>query len=61
MPQYNHDMLHCSQEQCKLKDQCYRYWLSQNFKGQGFQYASFYHPEKPVTEECEYYINKDYF
>lgn len=61
MPQYNHDMCHCAQEQCRLKDQCYRYWLSQNFKGHGFQYASFYHPDKPVIEGCEYYVNKDYF
>ena len=54
-------MMHCSQEQCKLKDQCYRYWLGQEIKNTDCQYASFYHPEKPVTEGCEYYINKDYF
>ena len=61
MPHYNRDMMHCSQEQCKLKDQCYRYWLGQEIKNQDCQYASFYHPEKPETEGCEYYINKDYF
>lgn len=61
MPHYNHDMLHCSQEQCEKKDQCYRYWLGKEGVNHGFQYASFYHPEKPVTEGCEYYVNKDYF
>ena len=53
--------MHCSQDSCKKKDQCYRYWLSQNFEGHGFQYASFFHPEKPVTDGCTYYINKNYF
>ena len=61
MPYYNHDMMHCSQEQCKMKDQCYRYWLGQEIKNQDCQYASFYHPEQPVAEGCEYYINKNYF
>jgi len=57
MPYYNRDMMHCSQEQCKLKDQCYRYWLGQNARGT----ATFYHPEKPVTDGCEFFINKEYF
>lgn len=57
MPQYNHDMMHCHQEQCAKKDQCYRFWLGQNARGT----ATFYHPEKSVTDGCEYYINKDYF
>lgn len=61
MPQYCHDYTHCHQEQCKKKDQCYRYWLGQEIKNSGFQYASFYYPEKPVTDGCTYYINKDYF
>ena len=61
MPIYQHDMMHCSQDQCKLKDQCYRYWLGQEIKNTGFQYASLYHPEKPVTDGCNYFINKDYF
>lgn len=61
MPHYNRDMMHCSQEQCKKKDQCYRYWLGQNFKSSGYQYASFYLPEKDVTEGCEYYINVNYW
>ena len=54
-------MLHCSQDQCKKKDQCYRYWLGQNFKGHGFQYASFYYPKEPVTEGCEYFIKTKYW
>ena len=58
---YNHDMMHCSQEQCQKKDQCYRYWLGQELKNTDFQYASFYYPEKPVTEGCVYFIKKEYF
>ena len=61
MPQYNHDMMHCSQEQCKKKDQCYRYWLGKNFKEHDFQYASFFYPEKPVNEGCEYFIKTEYW
>lgn len=61
MPRYQHDMMHCSQDQCKKKDQCYRYWLGQEITNNGFRYASYYYPEQPVTEGCEYYINKDYF
>ena len=57
MPQYSHDMLHCNQEQCAKKDQCYRYWLGQNARGT----ATFYHPEKPVTDGCEFFIKKEYF
>lgn len=61
MPQYQNDMMHCAQDQCKKKDQCYRYWLGQEIKNTDFQYASFYNPEKSVTDGCKYYINKDYF
>ena len=57
MPQYFHDYMHCSQDQCKKKDQCYRYWLGQNARGT----ATFYHPEKPVTDGCEFFIKKEYF
>ena len=57
MPQYFHDYMHCNQEQCAKKDQCYRYWLGQNAGGT----ATFYHPEKPVTDGCEFFINKEYF
>ena len=61
MPIYNHDMMHCHQEQCKKKDQCYRYWLGQEIKNTDFQYASCYHPGQPVTEGCKYFIKKEYF
>ena len=57
MPHYNHDMMHCSQDSCKMKDQCYRYWLGKEMKNTDFQYASFYYPEKPVTERCENFIS----
>lgn len=61
MPHYNHDMMHCVQDKCKKKDLCYRYWLGQEIKNTDFQYASFFYPEEPVTDGCEYYVNKDYF
>ena len=61
MPQYFHDMLHCNQEQCAKKDQCYRHWLGQNEKYSASPYANFYHPEKPVTDGCEFFIKKEYF
>lgn len=61
MPQYCHDYMHCSQDSCKKKDQCYRYWLGKEIKNSGFQYASFFYPEKPVTDGCVYYIDKNYF
>ena len=61
MPQYFHDMTHCSQDKCKKKDQCYRYWLGQEIRNTDYQYASFFYPEEPVTDGCVYYINKDYF
>ena len=27
-PRYQHDMMHCSQERCEKKKQCYRYCLA---------------------------------
>lgn len=54
---YQHDMLHCAQHKCKKKDQCYRYWLGKEIKYSGFQYASYFHPEEPVTDGCEYFLN----
>lgn len=53
---YNHDMMHCSQDECIMKDTCYRYLLGQSFKNSGWQYASFYYPKEPIIEGCEHYI-----
>ena len=61
MPQYFHAIMRCSQEQCPKKDQCYRYWLGQNFQGHDWRNTNFYHPEKPVTDGCSYFIDKNYF
>ena len=61
MLHYQHDMLHCSQDSCKKKDQCYRYWLGQEIKNTDYQYASFFYPEKPVIDGCTYFVNKDYW
>jgi hypothetical protein len=49
-------MMHCSQEDCKLKDTCYRYWLGQELKNTEYQYASFYLPkDKEDIENCKYF------
>lgn len=57
MPHYNHDMMHCSQHQCKVKDQCYRYWLGQEIKKKDWNIASYYYPQEPVTNKCKYFLN----
>ena len=56
---YNHDMMHCSQDSCKKKDKCYRYWLGKNLKYSGWRYASFYYPNEQVDDGCEYFIEND--
>ena len=53
---YTHDMMHCSQDKCKLKDKCYRYWLGTQAVKHGYQYASYYYPEHEVTNGCDYYL-----
>lgn len=51
------DMMHCRQDKCKKKDNCFRYWLGQHCKG----IALFYYPSEPKTEGCEHFLNvKDY-
>lgn len=50
---YNNDMMHCSQDECRMKDTCYRYWLGQSLKNSGWQCASFYYPKEPTIEGCE--------
>lgn len=56
MPSYQHDMMHCSQEECKLKDNCYRYWLGQELKNTEYLYTSFFMPQnKEDIKNCRYY------
>ena len=54
---YFHDMMHCSQNTCKKKDKCYRYWLGKELKNTDYRYASFYYPEEAVTDGCEHFLN----
>ena len=56
---YIHDMLHCKQQTCKLKDKCYRYFLGQEVKNSGFTTASLFSPQEPVTEGCSHFVNKN--
>ena len=50
-PHYQHDMMHCSQEQCPKKDKCYRYWLGQHASG----LVSMYRPTT-VNPDCKFFI-----
>lgn len=61
MPHYQNDMMHCYQDSCKKKDQCYRFWLGENIKYSGWKCASFFNSDKPITNGCEFYIKKEYF
>lgn len=55
---YIHDMMHCSQVNCKLKDKCYRFFLGSEFGKHGHLYASWYMPnELDNDNKCEYYID----
>lgn len=53
MPHYNSDYMHCSQESCKKKNKCWRYWLWQHGSG----IVSLYYPQQPVTEGCELFLD----
>lgn len=55
---YINDMLHCNQQTCKKKDECYRFFLGQEIKNSGFTFANFYIPKVPVTEGCYFFLNK---
>ena len=58
MPTYNHDMFHCAQYTCAKKDKCYRYWLGKHLIKSPWNTASFYRPKTPITNGCEYFLNK---
>ena len=58
MPRYNHDMMHCSQEQCPKKGKCYRYWLAQNAVSNGWTTYTVYFPsKKKVLDNCEHFTD----
>ena len=61
MPHYQNDLMHCSQGMCSKRKDCYRYWLGQNMKANGYEQASFHYPEQPVLDGCEFFIKKEYF
>ena len=50
---YTSDVMHCRQEDCKMKTKCYRYWLSQQ-KKDGI--VTMFLPDN-TPENCEYYLN----
>jgi hypothetical protein len=58
MPTYNHDMFHCAQHACVKKNKCYRYWLHKYFKKSGLIIADYYHPELPIMDGCEHFLDK---
>ena len=51
MPLYTNDMMHCTQHQCKKRNQCYRYWLGKHARG----IVTVFHPQEPVTDGCEHF------
>lgn len=55
---YINDMMFCNQQTCKKKDKCYRYFLGQGIKINGFTTASLFPPQGPVTEGCHFFLNK---
>ena len=55
MPMYQHDCTHCANNECKKKDQCYRYWLGKNLIKHGWTTAYFYNGEG--GENCKYFTN----
>lgn len=59
MTNYQHDMMHCSQRECKRRDTCYRYWLGEHIKESGFRCASYYYPQEPVIDGCEHYLTME--
>jgi hypothetical protein len=56
---YCNDMMHCHQTTCKLKDECYRYWLGENIKNTEFTLASYFYPKEPVVEGCRSFVKLD--
>ena len=60
MATYQHDMMHCSQANCQLYDNCYRAWLGKNIRNYGWTTA-FYYRGKAVGNDCEFFLDiKDY-
>ena len=57
-PSYIHDFAHCSKNECKLKNLCYRYFLGQEIKDTDWTCASFVMPDK-TGNECAYFLNKN--
>lgn len=62
MSYYNHDIMHCSQNECPLKDSCYRYHLGIEIGNTAYEYATFYQPEnEEEILNCEHYLDiKDF-
>lgn len=51
---YNGDVMHCNNSLCKLKETCYRYWLSRHADG----IVSVYRPKDNLERDtCEFYVD----
>ena len=56
---YNSDYMHCSQERCSQKNNCWRYWLGQESARRKIQYVPFFMPdENEDLTNCIYFENK---
>ena len=56
MPMYNHDVTHCANKECELRNQCYRAWLADNMLAHGWETGWFFKAQK-TGNECEYFTN----
>ena len=59
MPTYQHDMTHCNQERCTLKDKCYRFRLGKEIRKTSHRFASYYYPspKKILGDKCEMFLD----
>ena len=52
---YNRDIAHCMGRRCKLRNECYRYWLRKNMPRRA-SFVIYMHPEfNPTTGECKWF------
>lgn len=57
-PLYNHDVAHCKQDGCPLRELCYRYWLGTQVLKHGWTTAWYVNPPR-IGNDCRYFTNKN--
>ena len=51
----NHDIAHCRQTDCPLKETCYRYIAYLDAVKQELTYISVFKPLEKAKDKCEFY------